>query len=182
MSKGFRDGQKEKMRKDVFDSLSDEDVEHIKAGKDFENVKAGTKAYSIALFCDTLRLQLYRDKNVVEKSLINIRNARNSIRRLKTQLLSNAITEQVKEGVFMNEDEMNSLIGHNEWLLKAEVYGLPQILSSIRGVVGHMDHARTIVLTEEEYEAYVFKIEGYLLDLGYEMPYKYIERGERPEI
>lgn len=165
--KGFREGR---TQEELFkNSITKEEAERIRQQREFDKIVPGSLTYKMALFNDQLRQQLRRAKSVVEHRLWNVGNIQNTNDRLKQQLLSGHITEEIKPGVFMNENEINSLIQKNNWLLRGELFDIPRELADLRAVVGHIDITKKVIMTEEEFDDYVRWVQGELAKRGYEL-------------
>lgn len=167
MAKGFRPGMKERIDEERA-SISKEELERIKKQREFDSIKQGTYTYKIALFSDQLRQNMYKHKSVVENRLWNVHNLLNNITRLEEQLKSGNITEKLDNELVMNDIEVKTLIQKNKWLLEGEARAIPLELGLLRSVVGHLDVAKNVIMTEEEFETYAENVLKRLADAGYE--------------
>lgn len=177
--KGMRDGvDKEKLLKeakanaelvDFVKSITKEEVERLVESRKFDNIEPGTLTYKIALYLDSLRRDLREKKMTIYKRLWNIRNVNNTSLRLNEQLKSGKITEILKDGVTMNAFEVTTELKHQEWLAVGEAEVIPQTLAEIRGLVGHFDVVKQVIMTEEQFDEYAGGILKELKELGYEV-------------
>lgn len=154
---------------DFVGSLTKEEIQRIRDTREFDEVKPGTPTYKIAVLCDSLRQSMRRTLFTIDKRVWSIDDLQNSIRRLEIQLVTHNITETMKNGIVMNESELKSLIQHNKWLKDGEFFALYQLLAELRGVVGHKDVARNVIMTIEQFDAYVLELSEKLKAYGYSL-------------
>lgn len=164
--KGFRDGID---KKSLMKSMTDEDWERIKKQKDLDKVEPGTPIYDLVLYQDDIRRAIREKKSLIEKRIWNIQDIKNQMTRLKTQLLKGDITEELKNGVPMNEAEVNSTIQHQKWIIDGEVRAISQVMAELLGFAGHTDVSRAVVLERDEFVKYMQSIEERLKGMGYEL-------------
>ena len=69
------------------------------------------------------------------------------------------ITELLKDGVLMNNEEVRSEIEHITWLIQSEVDALPSVIWQLRGIVGQHDVAREIIFSPESFRELVVMVE-----------------------
>jgi len=140
-------------------SLTKEEIQRVRDTRDYDEIKPHTPAWRVALYNDSIRSALRLKKSTIRKRILTIHDLTNNITRLKDQLESGKITEEIKTGIRMNEREVESLIRQNSWLRDGEVEAIPRTLAEMRGLVGHKDVARNIVMSKEEFDKYVQDIE-----------------------
>ena len=150
-------------------SLTKEEIKRIRETREFETIKVGTPTYKIAILCDQLRQSLRTTKAHIAKRLWTIDSLSNNIDRLQLQLTTGEITEQMKQGIIMNKEELSSLIQHNRWLKDGEFSAVYALLADLRGLVGHKDLAKKVIMTIEEFDKFVLDIETYLKKYGYNL-------------
>jgi|TARA_Y100000310_G_C20622014_1_gene783890 hypothetical protein len=151
-------------------SLTKEEIERIKEVREYDLIEPGTPTYKIALMCDSLRQDLQKNRADVAKRLWSIDDMQNNIKRLKIQITTGNITEKLpKSGEPMNEAELKSLITHHEWMKDGEFFYLYKLLGQIRGVVGHRDVGKHIIMTQKAFDDYVLQIAEGLKKYGYNL-------------
>lgn len=178
-NKGIRDGidksaivktaqENEAIRKMV-ETLTKEEMERILQQREYDTIEEGTPTYKIAVMCDTLRQNQRRLKGTISKRIWTISDVANTINRLQMQLDSGTVTEKLKDGVTMSQNELNVLINHNKWAKDGEFYALFPLLAELRALVGHKDVARNVIITQEKFDEYVDFIAAEVEMYGYNL-------------
>jgi hypothetical protein len=150
-------------------SLNKAEIERIEQIRKFDMLKPKTSRYKVALLCDPLRQQLIKAITTLEKRLFNLDDIANKIKRLQIQLASQRITEQIKDGITMTEDEVKTLIKHHEWLQKGEADAIRLSLADISSIVGHKDYVKKDVMTEEQFNEIVKNAEKQMKHYGFDL-------------
>lgn len=150
-------------------SLTKEEINRVKEVREFETIEPHTPTWKIALLCDTIRKNIRKKKSDIHKRMINIQDLTDVINRLKVQLASGLITEEVKTGMKMNEDELKSLIQHHDWTRTGEVNDIPKMLGELRVLVGHKDVLGKVILSQEAFDQLVTDYEMDLKSKGYDL-------------
>jgi hypothetical protein len=163
------DGRKAKALEELRSTLTHDEISRIDEQRKFDEITPGTPTYRMALHNDGLRAQARMCKSIIEKQRWNIRQLQQANDRLKKQILSGNITEEVRDGVTMTPAEVETLIWKNNWNINSEVLSIPMTLAELRGIVGHMDVARRIVMTQEQFDAYVAEIESHVKEAGFNL-------------
>ena len=148
-------------------SLTAAEIQRIKSMRDYDAIKPDTPTWKIAILCDDLRQNKRRLMSTVTKRLWTIGDLGNNMDRLNVQLTSGNITEIMKNGLPMNSFELKSLIQHNRWLRDGEFHALFPLLAELRGLVGHLDVARKVIMSQEQYDDYVLSIANSCKSYGY---------------
>lgn len=152
---------------DFVKTITKEEMQRLKATREYETIPVGTPTYKIAVLCDSLRQNLRKIKMTISQRLWNIDDLTNNLARLNLQLNTHSITETLKNGIVMNEAELKSLIKHHEWVRDGEFNSLYPSLGEMRGVVGHKDISRKIIMDIETFDKFVLDLETYLKNYGY---------------
>lgn len=168
-NKGFRDGQKEKLKEEFYKSLSKEEIARIEEQRKFESVKEGTLTFDLALHMDQLRMSLRENKCEIEKMIWNISNMRIHIRKCEDQLTLGNITEMLTDKQTMNEAELKNHIVHQKWLIRKELQSIAKTLLDIRSVVGHTDIKKSVVFSDAQFENYAREVMLKLKELGFDI-------------
>jgi hypothetical protein len=150
-------------------SLTKDEIKRIKATRLFEDLKEGTYGRKVAVLCDSIRSDIRKNKIQLAQRLSVIDSTHTVIQRLKQQLVSGVITEELKPGLKMTPSEVECKMNENVLVKDAEVTNIPVILANIRQYVGHMDVDRKIVMTEDEFEAFAADYEAQLKKRGYDL-------------
>ena len=173
MTKGFREGRDRKDIMKEYGNYTDEQLQdylkELSVRKEFDGISPGTYSYKIALLNDQLRRKKMDAMNKINDSLKSIGNIVLHIRRLKSQLVSGEIVEKISDIATMNEDELRHQIFMEEHSARVAFQNMIPWLGELRTVVGHFDVARNIVMTEEEYDAYVKETEKRVKEFGYDL-------------
>lgn len=179
VEKGFRQGidkkemlsatKQNQVIMDFFKSLTKEEIVRLKEARKFDEIKPGTITYKIALYLDSLRINMRTHKSTIMKRLWNLQNINDNTRRLRDQLESGKITEQLKDGMTMNKYEVKTELVHQEWVAIGEAEAIPQTLGELRGLVGHFDVVKQVIMTEEQFNEYAIGIIKKLRELGHEV-------------
>jgi len=164
--KGFREGiDKQSLMK----SMTKEDWSRIEEQKKFEMVKKGSFTERLVLYLDGIREIIRSKQLLIDKRIWNVRDIQNGIRRKKIQITSGTITEKLKDGITMTAEELNTQIMYEQWMVRGEVHSIASILGEIRGVVGHNDVAKKVVMSEDEFNSYADKVVMQLKEMGHEL-------------
>ena len=163
---GFRKGI---TKKDIIKDLNDEDWKRIAKTKELQTMKPDTYSYKIAVLCDQLRRKNRDTKQTLEKMIIQIYELIGSVKRLEEQVKIEHITEELKTGVRMNIEEAKTHIIRLKWGIQDEVNRFPLLLGELRTTVGHFDYSRKIIMTEEDFDKFVEKLETQLKNVEYSM-------------
>lgn len=150
-------------------SLTKEEIQRIYDARAYDDIKPGTPTHKIALQCDALRRSMRKTKATIDKRVWSIGDLQNKINRLQSQLDSGKITEELKDGITMNEHELTTEIQHYKWTKDGEFYALFNLLAELRGVVGHKDVAKNVILTLEEFDDYVKQLNERVKKFGYDL-------------
>lgn len=154
---------------DFVNSISKEEISRIKEIRRFDMLKPNTNRYKVALLNDQLRINKAQHLTLLKKRLWNISDAENKIHRLKVQLASKNITEQLRDGMTMTEQELESLIQQTKWLQEGEFNAIRKILADLNGLVGHVDYIRNVIVTENSFNKIVEDTETELRKFGFEL-------------
>jgi hypothetical protein len=167
---GFREGKKQETLEKIRASLTEEELHRLDEMKKLDSVKPGSISYKLAVHEDQLRVNLKKEKFNIKKIMWNIRNAKDQIERARFQLSSGDITETIgNSGIIMNQDELTTHIKYMEWTQLGEIQGITPILLRIRGIVGHIDVERKVIMEEKEFDKYVQEIEAEVKELGFDI-------------
>lgn len=167
MARGFRRGM---TKQNVLSDLSQEEIARIKAQRAFDEIPVGSLTWKLALYNDSLRVQLRTTQVLVTKRLWNIQRAKAKILVLEAQLSSGSVTEKLADGSrMMTREEAEVDVVANEWLARGEAEAIPKLLAEIRSLVGHIDIAKNVILTAEDFEVYATKVLGQLRQFGYDV-------------
>ena len=163
---GFRDGvDKEKLMK----SMTDGDWKRVAAQKELQSVNPGSISYNVLLANDVVRRKIKLIKERVNKRFLDILNTENTIVRKKVQIESGVVHDELKPGLKMTKEELELEVEYANHLKDSQAKDVVTDLADLRGMVGVHDAARKVVLTEEEYDEYVGKIERRIKKHGYEL-------------
>jgi hypothetical protein len=151
-------------------SLTKEELARIKETREFDTIKPNTPTWRVALYNDSLRQQHRLITSTIQKRLWTIDDVQNKILRLEQQLLPGSkITEELKPGVTMTEDELRTLIQHSSWLQEGEVRAIPKSLADLRSIVAHKDVAKNTIISMPDYDAFVERIEKIVKQKGFDL-------------
>jgi len=149
--------------------LKKPEIERIKEIRRFETLKPDTNRFKVALLCDPLRQELRQAETTLMKRMWSMADLQTNIDRLREQLESGNITEEIKQGLIMNKAELQNLIQHNVWLQQGEFNALRIILGKISGMVGHIDYIKNVIISEEQFEQKVEEVKEYAKKYGYDL-------------
>lgn len=167
---GFREGKAEEIREQLRASLTKEELLRIDETRKFDAIERDSPSFHLVLYQDQLKIALRKAQFEIEKILWNIDNLSNQISRAEFQLTSKNIIETLGEsGMIMNEEELITHIKYMQWAQKGEVIGLPKSLMQVRGVVGTHDIDKNPILTEDEFNEYVQKIDEEVQEKGFKL-------------
>jgi hypothetical protein len=173
MQNGFRDGVKvddilnDAVRKG---SMSKEELEQIKRQREFSMFERGTPSWNIFLQIDQLRKMRDKAKDDCETMLWHIKNLKTRVRRIVWQLQDDKnIYDELKPGIKMTKDELGVEKELNERKILGISKDIVTSLATLRNIVGHIDVAKQVVITEKEFNEYVKDVEKRLRAEGYEL-------------
>jgi len=167
--KGWRKGQYTKVMNDVYKTISKEEIERVRQQRVFDKLDPHTFNWDLALHLDQLRLQKRALQENISKLITSIGNLANQLNRSQEQLDSGKITEQLKDGMTMNQPELTNLMLNISWNKTREVRQIGPILSQLRGIVGFSDFVKAPILPLEDYLAYVDEVKAKLKRLGHDL-------------
>ena len=161
----------EKVRKEVIDNLSQEDVNRLKEQQDYGMVdkESDPVGFRIAVANDTLYRQLGVNKMTIGKAMFDLRNLVATKQRLEVELKKGKITRELRPGVPMTKDEIQAELFYLPPQIEATILDMHPVLGKMRGLVGHHKVNREVVLTMEEFNAYVLQLEQDIKKLGYDL-------------
>lgn len=162
-----REELKKQVLEDLRKSLTPQELERVKRIREMDKIDRDSNSWPIGLLVDPLRIQFRKAKSVVEKSLWNMEREKNHISRLKQQVMSGQITEQLPNGGPMNEHEIGTQIKYAQWLIEGELQSLPIELWQMRGIVEQQDVGGNIIVSEKEFDEYLEGVRGRVKELGY---------------
>jgi len=165
--KNGREKLKEQVLEELRGQLSKDELQRIKQQREFQSISRDTNSFPLGLAVDPLRLQLRKAKSIVEKSLWQIQNLGAKINRIDADIASDNITEELRPGVLMNEEEATLQKKYSEWLIEGELQSLPMELWQMRGVVGQHDMAGNVIISEEEFDAYLSDVKERVKRMGH---------------
>lgn len=163
---GSPEQRKEAALEVVRQTMSKEELRRVQQMRHFDTIEKGTPSYRIGLAADQLRLMWEQARNEVEKGIFNIKNLRAQQMRVVEQKGGGVVIEEVKEGIPMNNLELDALHAHHEYAIKAERKAIVVGLWQARGIVGQHDLANAVIVSEEDYDAYVENVDVRLRGLG----------------
>jgi hypothetical protein len=149
--------------------VTKQELEWLAKCRECDSMVGGSVSWKVALLCDPVRCKILECKTEANRKLLNISNIKNNIFRLHVQIEKSQITEVMRNGVVMNESEVRNLIKENKDISDREFVSLRQILGQLRMNVGHMDYNRKIIMTVDQFDAFVSDIEKELLTYGYQL-------------
>jgi len=166
--KGFRDGQKEKLIKEIQKDLTEEEVSRIKEQREFNEIKdPNSWTWKVAVHLDRLKRQLREINLALDKKLINIEELYNQILRHKAELKSGQIVTKIGDNnLTMTEAELSSYIKKLQWTKHKEVRSVIDFFPDIRGLVGHKDLIGEVIITEKEFDEIAEKTQKRLQEVG----------------
>lgn len=153
----------------LIDEFTKEEKELLRKMKEHEFIQPGTIGWKLAVYNDPLRLKLMNEKNLITKRIANIIQLRNQLKRMKGELVSGEIKTELKPGIIMSEDELNHQIILTQFTLEGERQTLPIILADIKVLVGRLDVAKQIIISEEEFEEYCKELQEISIQHGFNL-------------
>jgi len=156
---GYRKGLD---KKEIMKSMTKEDWKRISEQKKFESFTKGSVTAMVALQNDSLRRIRDEKTDNVEQRVNNIINLKSVISRKEGQIESGVITDELKEGVLMNKDELLFEINGSKRMIKREIIDICVDLGKLREIVGCHDFVGNVIITEEEYDSFVESTDDYL--------------------
>lgn len=163
------DGRRAKALEDLRKTATKEELEQIRLQREFDTCKPGTPTYRMALHNDQLRKQARASRYNIEQRLFNIENLKNENDHFKTQQMSGIIKDEIRPGVPMNANELRLSAWKNELAMMKEVFAIPEHLADLRGVVGHIDVARRVIMEQEAFDTYVAEVEERVKNAGFKL-------------
>jgi hypothetical protein len=150
-------------------SLTKEELARVKETREFDTIKPGSPTWRVALYNDSLRQQHRLITSTIKKRVWAIDDIQNKILRLEEQVKTGKITEELKPGITMTAEEVQTLIQHSRWLQEGEVRSIPKSLAELRSIVSHKDVAKNTILSMQEFDSYVKELEETIKKKGYEL-------------
>lgn len=166
MTETHEEKKKKATLEELRKTLSQQELDHIQLSREAALFTRDSPTFKIFVCVDPLRVQYKQSSQKVQKCLWNIENCFNVKTRLSTQLQTKNITEQLKDGITMNEQEVLAEIEHSNWIMQDELNSVPQALWLMRGIVGQHDIANNVIVTREDYENYISSIDERLKKYG----------------
>jgi hypothetical protein len=163
---GSPEQRREAALEEVRRTMSKEELNRVQQMRHFDSIERGTPSYRIGLAADQLRLMWEQAKNEVAKSVFNIKNLRAQVLRIAEQRAGGVAIEEVKPGVPMNDLELEALQEHHTYAMQVERRAIIVGLWQARGIVGQHDLANNLILSEEDYDAFVESTDVQLRGLG----------------
>jgi len=161
---GFRKGvDKEKIMK----SLNDADWDFIKKMKDYEDIPKDSMRAKVFLQNDQLRRQRDRAFIAIDNAIVSIYDSNACISKLEKQNETGEITEELKPGVPMTQDELEVFIKKQKNLAWAISKDVIEHFNTLAGLVGCKDIAKNVIITETEFNEYVEKKRNIFKSLGF---------------
>jgi len=167
--KGFRDGQKEKLMKEIQKTMTPAEAARIKEQREFDSIEEGTFSYELALHLDQLRQAMRDEQGQIDKMLHNISLLNNSIARCEDEIRTGDIKQKLDNDLVMNKKELLTHIAHEKWLKLNEVRAIARAVQKIRGYVGHKDVGGKMIMTKEQYADYVVDVRKGLEERGHDI-------------
>jgi hypothetical protein len=173
--KGFRPGrEKEVLIQEMIDKgvITKQEWNRIEEQREFDNLNSsnpGSTSWRVALECDQVRRMKNKYKAAIENAVADIMNAKATAQRLKIQIKKGEIKKELKPGMPMTLAEAEYEAYKNDnlaWAISRDI--LPE-LGKIRGLVGTTDLLKNPIITEEEFDEYVQKIEAKLRTTGIQL-------------
>lgn len=150
-------------------SLTKEEISRIKEIRSFEELPLGSVSRKIALLNDALRRKRDQIKLTIKKTIWNIEDNTNMMRRLDRQIENDKITEKLKDGVTMTKSEVETMRRHQGWVRDSQANALVPFLGDLRTVVGIKDYDKNVILSLEEFDKYVLQVAEDVSRFGYNL-------------
>jgi hypothetical protein len=167
---GWRNENMEKeVKAKLISTLSDSELERIKMSRSFEELKKDSLSRKLALLNDPVRRGIVKFKSDIEKMFWDISNIKTQMARMRQQLLSGTIIDEIKPGILMNKDEIEVNIVHAQNLSENIAKDIITRLFEIRRLVGCHDPENKIIMDEEQFDVYANDIISRAKRLGYDI-------------
>jgi len=156
-------------RIEVGKDISQEEMKRVEQQREFDKIPPNTLSYKIALLNDPIIVQRQQIQLMVQKRLLNIRQMKDKMFRLRAQLLGGVIQERLRDDLTMNEYEVTTEIRHIEYLSKTEAFDVVHQLQVLRAYVGRLGLRGDTPYTEEDHDQYCLATFAELKELGHEV-------------
>ena len=159
----------EKSQAKIVQRLSESDYARLDMQQQYQDLDNASSRAKVYLQSDTLRMN--RDKAMMQvgSMMTDIQGIHDRIKRYKHQLDIDTITEQIKDGVTMTTFELRNLIQRETDTAYAISRDLINPLKDLAGIVGHIDIAKIVIFTDDQYNSYVTNVETKLKRFGYKL-------------
>lgn len=169
MGKNMEQVKKQEHLEKLKASLTKTELARIEETRKFETLNKGTAGYKIALENDQIRRSITKAIRDIQQELWVIENQKNSIRRHQTEVTGGVIQTELKPGVLLTKEELETQIKFEEWQNEGTARDVCIALGTLRSFVGHKDLIGRIIMDKEAYDGIINDIEKNLAQLGFDL-------------
>lgn len=158
-------------------SSEEKEIERIVAGLDKEtrkrlqeleeakSIPKGSIEYDIFRTVDQLSMNIWNLREEIDARLTEMHFIRSDRRRMQGELAMGKITRELKPGIPMNEEELQTEIRRKDWQIREHAMAVFSALGKLRAFVGHLGVDGQVIMSQEAYEAFakksVAEVEGF---------------------
>lgn len=163
---GFRKGI---TRRDILKSLDDNDWKRIDEIKYYQQFDKDSITAKIVLQNDTVRADRDTKIDNILEMINHIRNVITTNERKQEQVDTGKITEELKEGILMNKQELEFEILAGSRIIKNTLRRIVKELGMLRNLVGSHDLLGNEIMSEKKYDEFVIETEKTVKKLGFDL-------------
>lgn len=141
--------------------ITQEEMDRIREQRQFDEFTAEDKdslSWKIAVANDSLRRLIDSKKFIIKNELAEIKNRSARKDKLKVQLLSGTIIEELKPGIPLNKGEVEYEIEKLDNLIEGTVKDLIPKLANLRMLVGNLDVLGKVIMSLKDFDEFVYDI------------------------